>query len=227
MRSLNPRNRTTPAGAIAVALYRIGQAIDRLWRRRGEAEQLSPAQMQALLFLRHGRPAARTIGGLAQQLAATYATTSGVVDALERKGLAERRLLDEDRRVVGMALTASGERQAEALEDLLDDIEDAIAALPEADQEAMLRATQAIVRRLQMSGHVHVYEMCWGCQFFRRDAHPEDPRGPHHCAFVDAPLAEPDTYFECPDFVARGTDEATIQRLASMKTRGKTRTKRR
>jgi len=209
MPAFDPRHRhASPAAAIAIALYRIGQAIDRLLRLRGEACQLSPAQIQALLFLQHARPEAHTIGGLAQRLATTYATASGVADALERKGLVIRQPLEEDRRVVLLRLTEEGRQEAQALADLLDEIETVVASLPEADQHAMLRATQAIVRRLQAAGYVHVYEMCWNCQFFRRNAHPDDPRGPHHCAFVDAPLAEPNTYFECPDFVARELPEA-------------------
>lgn len=202
MSAFDPRRRRdTPAGTTAIALYRISQAIGHLLRARGEAAQLSPAQIQALLFLQYARPGVRTMGGLAERLAATYATASGVADALERKQLVKRKPLAEDQRTITLALTAKGNREAEALEDVLDEVEAAIEALPEADQRALARATQAIVRRLQEAGHVKVYEMCWGCQFFQRNAHPGDPRGPHHCAFVDAPLLEPNTYLECPDFV--------------------------
>lgn len=113
----------------------------------------------------------------------------------------KRTPLLEDQRVVKLALTAEGERRAEELESVLDEIESAVDTLPDAEKTTLLHATQAIVRRLQSAGYVRVYEMCWGCQFFRRNAHPDDPRGPHHCAFMDAPLPETDTYRECPDFV--------------------------
>lgn len=202
MPAFDPRHRDgTLAGNITIAFYRISQAVQHMLRVRGEAAGLSPAQIHALLFLRAARPEVRTVGGLAGRLLTSYATASGVVDALERKGLLTRTPLPEDRRTVTLALTGAGERQAQELEDLLDEIEAAVEDLPEADQQALARATKAIVRRLQAAGHVKVYEMCWGCQFFRRDAHPLDPRGPHHCAFIDAPLPEEKTYFECPDFV--------------------------
>jgi len=198
----NPQHRNTPGGRISVALYRIAQSVDFLLRERGKALRLSPAQIQALLFLRYARPGVRTIGGLAHRLGVTYATSSGVADALERKRLIQRVPLPEDQRVITLGLTPPGKSQAERLEDVLDEIEAAVNSLPDAEQAALLRATQAIVRRLQSAGYVSVYEMCWGCQFFRQDAHPDDPRGPHHCAFMDAPLPEPNTYLECPDFVA-------------------------
>lgn len=201
MSSLNPKERNTLSGRITIALYRISQAIERLLRQRGTAVNLSPAQIQALLFLKYVRPGVRTIGGLAQRLGVTYATTSGVADALEKKNLVVRAPSPEDQRVITLGLTPSGEEAVRNLEDVLDEIEAAVKTLTVDDQNALLRATQSIVSRLQSAGYIHIYEMCWGCQFFRKDAHPEDPRGPHHCAFIDAPLAEENTYFECPDFV--------------------------
>ncbi len=201
MPSFNPKNREGFGGRITIALYRIAQAVECLLRDRGKKQRLSPAQIQALLFLNYARPGVRTIGGLAYRLGVTSATSSGVADALEQKRLLQRRPLLEDERVVMLELTPEGRNEAERLEDVLDEIEAAVNALPETEQAALLRATQSIIRRLQAAGYVRVYEMCWGCQFFRKDLHPDDPRGPHHCAFMDAPLPEPHTYLECPDFV--------------------------
>ncbi len=200
MSAFNPQQRDTPAGQVTIALYRIAQAIQRLWRVRGQAARLSPAQIDSLLFLRYARPGVRSMGGLAQRLQVSQASASGVADALEHKGLAQRAPRPTDQRVVTLTLTPAGEEQTTQLEDVLDEVMAAVASLSAGEQQALRHATQAIVQRLQQAGHVPVYEMCWGCQFFRRDAHPNDPAGPHHCAYMDAPLPEPDTYLECPDF---------------------------
>lgn len=202
MSVFDPRHRNhNPGAQITIALYRIGQALNRLMRAKGNRRHLSPTQIQSLLFLRFARPGIRTIGGLSERLGATYATTSGVVDAVERKGWVERQPLPEDHRVITLKLTQAGLQETEAMEDMLDEIEAAINDLSEADQQAVNRAAQAIVRRLQRRGHIQVYEMCWNCQFFQHNAHPNNPDGSHHCAFMDAPLPEPNTYLECPDFV--------------------------
>lgn len=203
MPTFNPRQRRdSHAGQATTALYRISQAINHVFRERGTARKLSAAQIQTLLFIRYARPGVRTIGGLAQRLTTTYATASGVVDALESKRLVERHPLPEDQRTVTLHLTDTGVQEAEALENVLDEVEQAIAELSEAEQQVFIRAAQSIVQRLQSAGHVQVYEMCWNCHFFRKNAHPDDPSGPHHCTFIDAPLPEPNTYFECPDFIA-------------------------
>src|SRR5579875_4106185 len=75
MSIFDPRFRHNhPSGAAAIALYRIGQTINYLLRTHAEETKLSPAQMQALLFLRFARPGVHTIGGLAQRLSISYAT---------------------------------------------------------------------------------------------------------------------------------------------------------
>ncbi len=201
MSGLDPRSRTTPLAQTLVGLYRLSQGLQHRLRERAQAHGLSPAQAQALLFLKYARPGVRTIGGLAQRLGCAPATASEVADALERKGLIRRQPLPADQRVITLALTPAGEHKVNALEDLLDDLEAALATLPHTQQEALLQATQALVRVLQQAGQVVMYEMCWGCQFFRPNAHPNNPTAPHHCAFVDTPLPEPHTYLECPDFV--------------------------
>lgn len=89
----------------------------------------------------------------------------------------------------------------EELDSVLTDLEAWIAELPEDEQLALLRATEMIVRRFVQAGYVRVYEMCWDCGFFRPYAHPDDPRGAHHCAFADVPLPDSTTYTECPDHV--------------------------
>lgn len=201
MSLFNPKHRNALHSRITIALYRITQAIDSLFRERGRLMGLSPAQIQSLLFLKYARPGVRTIGGLTDRLGVTYATSSDVVNALEAKRLIKRIRSREDQRVVALRLTPKGEEKVGMLEDVLDEIEAAVNALPEAEQTTLLRGTQAIVLRLQRAGYVKVYDMCWNCQFFQKDAHPDNPHGPHHCAFVDAPLSEANSYLECPDFV--------------------------
>ncbi len=202
MSSFDPRyRRDNVPGNVTIALYRIGQAIAILMRQKGLAHNLSPTQVQALIFLAYARPGVRTIGGLAQRLGCTLATASGVANALEVKGLVVRKPWPQHRRTITLHLTPQGHALAGQVDDVLDELEAIVRELPEEEQETLLRATQLIVRRLAERGHVVIYEMCWGCGFFRPYAHPDDPAGPHHCAFMDAPLPEENTCTECPDFM--------------------------
>ncbi len=200
----DPRYRQgNQAGNIAVALYRIAQAIDFMLKNWAEARGLTCTQLQALLFLTHARPGVRTIGGLADRLLCTPATASVLVDALERKGLAYRSQAREDRRRVAISLTQTGQSMAADVEGVLDELEAIVAELDPGTQRQLHAGLQQVVRALADRGHVHIYEMCWNCGFFRPGAHPDLPNTPHHCAFMDAPLPETDTFTECPDFVPK------------------------
>lgn len=83
MKALNLHYRQSPSGQLAVARYCISQAIQYLLRHCAEPENLSAAQVQALLFLKHSRSSAHTMGGLAKGMALSYPTISAMVDALE------------------------------------------------------------------------------------------------------------------------------------------------
>lgn len=50
------------------------------------------------------------MGGLAEALDVSQASATGIVDRMEQRGLVERRRIDDDRRVVRVALTDEGRR---------------------------------------------------------------------------------------------------------------------
>ena len=74
----------------------------------GRELELSPTQCHVLHLLEPGRPL--PMGRLAQTLACHASNVTGLVDRLEARGLVERRLSAEDRRVKVLALTVQGSR---------------------------------------------------------------------------------------------------------------------
>jgi DNA-binding MarR family transcriptional regulator len=77
-------------------------------RREDEASGLSPARLSALSVLVFG--GSKTIGELAAAEQVRPPTMSGIVDGLERDGLAKRAADRDDRRVVRVAASAKGKR---------------------------------------------------------------------------------------------------------------------
>lgn len=67
---------------------------------------VTPAQLHSLMWL--GLDGPLTMGELAHRLRSTEKTITGVVDRMEREGLAKRDRDDKDRRVVHVALTKKG-----------------------------------------------------------------------------------------------------------------------
>lgn len=79
----------------------------------------------------------------------TKGTLTGVVDTLERRGLVERRRHTDDRRLVSIALTASGNDRIERVFPRVNDQEAAmVGMLHPADQHAMISGLRRLVRSL-------------------------------------------------------------------------------
>lgn len=78
-----------------------------------------------------------TMSELANELSCDASNITGVVDRLQARGLAERKLSSEDRRVKCVILTAAGKRLRKRIDERFDVPPPAIAALPLADQRAL------------------------------------------------------------------------------------------
>src|SRR5216117_206346 len=69
---------------------------------------LSPAQCHVLRLIEPGRPV--PMGRLAETLSCDASNVTGLIDRLESRGLVQRRLSAEDRRVKVLQLTPTGSR---------------------------------------------------------------------------------------------------------------------
>jgi DNA-binding MarR family transcriptional regulator len=184
---------------LSAALERVGHALRvQLWDAAKE-HRLSPTQMMVLLRLAADPPARRRIGVLAGELDVTHPTVSDAVAVLRRKGLVER---EPEHRRGALLLSEAGRALAEDLADWHERTREQLADLPASDKRASLRLVLELIAGLQRSGVITVARMCVTCRFFRRDAHPGDPR-PHHCALVDMPMAGEDLRIDCAEHEPR------------------------
>jgi hypothetical protein len=99
-----------------------------------------------------------------------------------------------------VTLTSTGMAMASEVGDGLNELEAVVRELPEPDQGVLLQIVDHIERDLAGRGRVAVFGMCWQCQYFAPEAHPEDGSGPHHCNLMDVAVPTAETYKECPDF---------------------------
>jgi MarR family transcriptional regulator, transcriptional regulator for hemolysin len=102
------------------------------------------ARMHCVLV--HALEAERTQIQLAEIGDMDKTTMVVTVDALERAGLAERRPSSTDRRARVIAVTPAGARVARRSQEIVDRVHrEALAALPERDRTALVRAMKRLV----------------------------------------------------------------------------------
>jgi len=178
------------AGLAKIALVSRHEA----WQAAGE-HGLSPTQAQIIAVI--GRADDHPgVGTIAQELALTIGTVSAAISTLVEKGFVIKRKSPDDARSVTLRLTARGKRHLRSAEAWPDGIRDAIAALPETEQAALVRGLVSLVRELQERGSVPTARMCAECRYFQPHRYPGEAKV-HYCAYIDAPIGDVDLRFDC------------------------------
>ncbi|HEY1385782.1 MAG TPA: MarR family winged helix-turn-helix transcriptional regulator [Dongiaceae bacterium] len=187
-------------------LNRIGLAMrSAAW---GDATEsgLTPTQSQILAFIASRAAQNPRSGDAADALGITPQTASVAIAALVAKGLVAKVADPSDRRASALRLTRQGEVAARVAGQWPDFLMSAVQELDEAERKLFLRILIKLIRRLQNDGQIVPQRLCVTCVHFQPNAHPGNPGGPHHCAYVDAPLSELDLRLDCPDHRAASTD---------------------
>lgn len=188
----------SPTEQLLIGLTRLGQAV-RLtaWHNAGPAN-LTPLQADIVLFLAGDRRPRRQ-AEIVAALASTPPTVSDAVRALTGKDLVERHRDPIDSRAVTLTLTTIGQDEADRLTAIPAPLRAALDALDDQVVAAMLRGTTTMIKILQQHRAIPISRTCVTCRFYRPNAHPDDPGGPHHCMFVDAAFADSELRIDCPD----------------------------
>jgi DNA-binding MarR family transcriptional regulator len=187
-------------------LNRIGLAMrSAAW---GDATEsgLTPTQSQILAFIASRASQNPRSGDAADALGITPQTASVAIAALVAKGLVAKVADPSDRRASALRLTRQGEVAARVAAQWPDFLMSAVQELDEAERKLFLRILIKLIRRLQNDGQIVPQRLCVTCVHFQPNAHPNNPAGRHHCAYVDAPLGELDLRLDCPDHRAASTD---------------------
>jgi DNA-binding MarR family transcriptional regulator len=180
-------------------LNRIGLAMrSAAW---GDATEsgLTPTQSQILAFIAARSSQNPRSGDAADALGITPQTASVAIAALVAKGLVQKVPDANDRRASSLKLTRQGEVAARVAAQWPDFLLNAVQDLEPAERKVFLRVLIKMIRRLQTDGQIVPQRLCVTCVHFQPNAHPANPAGPHHCAYVDAPLAETDLRNDCGD----------------------------
>ncbi len=189
-------------------LNRIGLAMrSAAWGEAAESG-LTPTQSQILAFIAARAAQPPRSGDAADALGITPQTASVAIAALVAKGLVTKAPHPGDRRATSLNLTHQGQVAARVAAQWPDFLLDAVQDLDQAERALFLRILVKLIRRLQTDGHIVPQRLCVTCVHFRPNAHPGNPAGAHHCAYVDAPLKEADLRLDCGEHTAAAPDVA-------------------
>jgi DNA-binding MarR family transcriptional regulator len=133
-----------PADA-ATALLQISGLVHGLYARISQRHDLTPVQARLLCMVADGP---KGMAELAQCLGVEKAALTGLVDRVERRGLANRMPVHGDRRALHVTLTDAGQRAATAFHgEVTAELEHLLSPLPPHDREQFRAGIAAIIAR--------------------------------------------------------------------------------
>jgi len=173
----------TPARIVDL-IERLGRSV----RLRSYADNLNPAQWEALRYLARCNARSNTPTALAGFLGTTKGTVSQTVTALERKGLVRKAFRPGQGRALSIKVTRRGRDLLR--QDPTEAIETAMRRLVDQDRlgsaDAVRETLNGLLRIVQDQCAQRSYGQCCTCRHFQVDA----PGGlPHRCALWDEPVS--------------------------------------
>lgn len=183
---------------IAAALERLSQAFRVLLWERNKTHNLSPIQIQFLVYLLYHDAKHCSVTNLAKEFTLTPATVSDAVSTLEEKKLVSRERAESDRRVTRVSLTTEGKKTARRLSTWADAVRENIAKFNAAEKVVVMKFLMQLIESLQQAGAITVARMCITCKFFQPNAHPK-ATAPHHCKLLDKAMANSELRLDCAE----------------------------
>jgi DNA-binding MarR family transcriptional regulator len=180
---------------IAAGLHKIGLAMkQQAWQQASE-EGLSATQGQILAALVSHGPL--TGSELRERLGVTLPTISDSVRVLVEKKLVRKAPDPRHPRASLLTPTEQGAALGARARSWPEFMAAAVEGLSLDEQRAFLNGVVKMIRGLQVQGLIPLDGMCVTCTHFRPNV--RDGAKPHHCAFVDAPLAAEQLRVACTE----------------------------
>lgn len=182
---------------IVAALERISHAFKVLQLREGKEHNLSPIQIQILMFINFHKEQLCTVSYLAHEFDITKATISDAVRVLLQKGLIEKTIDSSDSRSYSIKPTLAGQKEIEAMKDFGAPMLQSLQNISDQEKANLLHSLQQVIRHLNKAGVITVQRSCHNCVFY------EDRSGKHHCHLLKSDLADAEIRLDCADFEVR------------------------
>jgi DNA-binding MarR family transcriptional regulator len=132
-----------PAPDAATGLVQLSGLVQGLYARISQRHDLTPVQARLLCILAEGP---RGMAELAHCFGVEKAALTGLVDRVERRGLAKRMPVRGDRRALHVALTEAGHRSATAFHDeVTAELEHLLSSLSQREREQFRQAMAVII----------------------------------------------------------------------------------
>jgi len=179
---------------IVVALEKIAEIFRVLLWNEAKVVNLSPLQIQILIFIQYHNPEKSRVTHLAQEFNLTKPTISDAIRVLLAKGLIERKQNEHDKRTFFYLPTSAGKTLSDKLSLFANPLRQLIADWDEAQQISLYTHLIQLIKQSQTQNLINMQRMCFNCSFYQAK------EGQHYCHFVNSYLHDTQLRIDCQDF---------------------------
>ncbi len=180
---------------IVAGLERLSQVFRILLWEKAKAYNLSPIQIQLLIFIQHHTPEKNTISYLAQEFNLTKPTISDAIKILEQKNFIQKTTDKTDTRSYTIYLTVKGKKIVAATEDFTKPLTEIISSVNDAEKKVLWENIFNLIRQLNQLNIISVQRTCFNCK------HYSIKNKNHFCNLLQSKLDNQDIRIDCPEFV--------------------------
>ena len=191
--NLNIQNQSTD-NKIVAGLERLSHVFKTLLWEKAKDYNLSPIQIQILIFVQYHPAAINTVSYLAGEFNVTKPTVSDAVKVLGQKGLISKTFSSDDSRSYSIALTDAGKTIVEMTGNFPDPLLEFISIMGEEDKELFWKNIVSLITLLNKTGVISVQRMCTGCIHYRY------VNNVAWCSLLKQELEVKDLRIDCPEF---------------------------
>jgi len=180
-------------GKIVAGFERLSQVFKVLLWEKAKKYDLSPIQIQLLIFIKYHSKNKSTVSYLAKEFNLTKATVSDTIKILEHKQYISKEIQRNDSRSYTVALTAKGLEIVLLIENFTDPLYDIVASVNKNDKLILWRTISSLLQQLNHLQIINVQNTCYNCHYFTEE------NGKNHCRLMDMKLHSNDIRIDCSD----------------------------
>lgn len=180
---------------VTVGLERISAAFKALLWDKAKLFELSPIQIQLLIFVAYHQKEYCTVSYLAKEFNVTKATLSDAIKSLDSKKLIKKEHLAEDSRSYYIQLTAKGRKIVRETESFSEPISQQIGSANLKELEVLYKHISQLVYQLNQKGILSVQRVCFTCEYYSQS------KGKSYCNMLKQPLKTSEIRLDCPEYI--------------------------
>ncbi|ABQ07147.1 MarR family winged helix-turn-helix transcriptional regulator [Flavobacterium johnsoniae] len=180
-------------GKITAGFERLSQVFRVLLWEKAKKYDLSPIQIQLLIFIKHHAQNRATVSYIAKEFNLTKATISDTIKILEQKKYITKTVNTSDSRSSTIELTTNGLEMVLLTEDFTDPLFDLVSAGSQKEKLVLWKTISSLIQQLQDLQLINVQSTCYNCGYF------VEKNENNYCKLLDAKLETSDIRLDCFD----------------------------